>query len=268
MIKVVSISGGRSSAMMLKILQESDLLNDAVVCFANTGKEADETLTFVNECATRWNVPVVWLEYQPNDPFFKVVSYETASRKGEPYKALIEKKGYLPNPVKRICTAELKIKTIRRYVRSIGVKGKFYTYLGLRYDERPRVARKKAQNDAGKEAEICIMPLYDMKVTKKDRDSFWTQQGFDLEISSVVDNCDLCFLKGMNNLVWAIREKPESVEWWIEMEKSVNVTRRRRNSQFRKEYSYTDLKALALNQTFIPYPPQENRVSLPCNCGD
>lgn len=268
-MKLVSISGGRSSAMMLHILQENNLLNDAIVCFSNTGKESPETLEFINECSKRWGIEVVWLEYAPNAPGFKIVTFETASRNGEPYRALIEKKGYLPNPVKRICTAELKIKIIRRFVRSIGVKGHFDTYLGLRYDEPERVARKKAQNAAGKEPEVCFMPLHEMRITRKERDEFWAKQPFDLQISSISDNCDLCFLKGKSNLVWAIRGNPKSVEWWVDMEQMVTKSaKRKRNSQFRKEYSYTDLKKLALNQTYIPYPQQEKRISLTCNCTD
>jgi 3'-phosphoadenosine 5'-phosphosulfate sulfotransferase (PAPS reductase)/FAD synthetase len=63
----ISFSGGRTSAYMLyKVLEAKDmsLPEDCVVCFANTGKEDEATLKFVNDCATNWNVPIVWLEYQ------------------------------------------------------------------------------------------------------------------------------------------------------------------------------------------------------------
>lgn len=255
--------------MMLYLMKQNDMLNDAFVCFANTGKERLETLDFVEECSNRWGIEIVWLEYTHESPFFKIVDYKSAARRGEPYASLIMKHGYLPNPVKRICTAELKIKVIKRFIRSLGHKGPFDVYLGLRYDEPQRVARKKAQNATGKESEVCFMPLYEMRITISQRNQFWSNQPFDLKISSHSDNCDLCFLKGKSALVWAIRESPESVEWWIEMEKSVSkMAKRKQNSQFRKEYSYTDLKALALNQTFIPYPNQDRDISLTCNCTD
>jgi hypothetical protein len=45
-------------------------------------------LRFVQDCSEHWNVPIVWLEYQwaekPGDRF-KVVTFETASRNGEPF---------------------------------------------------------------------------------------------------------------------------------------------------------------------------------------
>ena len=63
----ISFSGGRTSAFMLyKVLEAHNgkLPEDAVVCFANTGKEDEATLKFVHDCETHWNVPIVWLEYR------------------------------------------------------------------------------------------------------------------------------------------------------------------------------------------------------------
>ena len=84
----ISFSGGRTSAYMLyKVLEAHDmsLPEDAVVCFANTGKEDEATLKFVHDCEKNWNVPIVWLEYADHDESkkrFKVVTYETAARGG------------------------------------------------------------------------------------------------------------------------------------------------------------------------------------------
>lgn len=275
-MKVISISGGRSSAMMLRILQENGTLDDKTqVVFANTGRESDETLEFIRECSERWQIPVTWLEYRREKPKFEVVTYETASRRsgpdpGRPFRELLQDRNYLPNPTQRICTAEMKIKTIRRYIRSLGHRGQIITYVGLRYDEPERVARKRAQNQAGKEAEYCIMPLYQLRVTRAERDRFWSQQPFDLKINSVSDNCDFCFLKSFSQQIWRIREEPEMVEWWIQQEQNARKTaKRNRQAQFRKEYSFEDLKRFALNQTYIPLPnPDENRVSISCNCTD
>lgn len=62
----VRFSGGRSSAMMLHgLLQRGEFDPSRDVCvFSNTGEEMAATLDFVQECATRWGVPVVWLEYR------------------------------------------------------------------------------------------------------------------------------------------------------------------------------------------------------------
>lgn len=47
--RLISFSGGRSSAMMLKILADNGLRDTDHVVFANTGKERHETLDFVHE---------------------------------------------------------------------------------------------------------------------------------------------------------------------------------------------------------------------------
>ena len=91
---VISFSGGRTSAYMLwRILQSNNgLPSDAMVIFANTGKEEEATLKFVNDCSVNWNVPITWLEYTTNNDIqHKVVNYKTASRKGEPFEMLVDK---------------------------------------------------------------------------------------------------------------------------------------------------------------------------------
>ena len=46
---------------MLRLLLDKMGAENLTVLFCNTGKEYDETLDFVNEVETRWNVPVTWL---------------------------------------------------------------------------------------------------------------------------------------------------------------------------------------------------------------
>ena len=101
---VISFSGGRTSAFMLwNVLQSNNgkLPDEAIVCFANTGKEDEATLNFVNNCSINWNVPIVWLEFRDDDKKFAVVDFASASRNGEPFEQLILKKKYLPNPFAR-----------------------------------------------------------------------------------------------------------------------------------------------------------------------
>ena len=118
----ISFSGGRTSAYMLwRVLQANDgLPSDAVVCFANTGKEDEATLRFVRDCGEHWGVPITWLEYRNDDAGFAVVNFETASRGGQPFEAIIQKRNFLPNPVARFCTVELKIQPEHKFLRAIG----------------------------------------------------------------------------------------------------------------------------------------------------
>lgn len=135
----ISFSGGRTSAYLLwRVLQSNNgLPEDAIVCFANTGKEEEATLEFVRDCGLNWGVKIHWIEYtdaEKTKDRFKVVDFETASRNGEPFEQLIIKKKYLPNPVARFCTSELKILAIDRFLKSIGIN-EYTTAVGIRADE-------------------------------------------------------------------------------------------------------------------------------------
>src|SRR3546814_12264385 len=72
---------------------------------------------FVQECSQRWGVLVTWTEFRAAAPFFAEEGYQGASRNGEPFDALIDKKQYLPNQHSRFCTQELQIRPAKRYLR-------------------------------------------------------------------------------------------------------------------------------------------------------
>lgn len=142
---VLSFSGGRTSAYMLRqVLDHNEDLSDLLVLFANTGKEHPATLEFVRECTERWAVPITWLEYRDDEQGFAVVDFDTCSRNGEPFEAVIRKRKYLPNPVTRFCTVELKIRTMHRYLKHIGwtnEDGEWDQMVGIRADEQRRVSK-------------------------------------------------------------------------------------------------------------------------------
>lgn len=229
----VSFSGGRTSAMLSKVMLENYDRDELLFTFANTGKEMPETLDFVNNCDTRWGLNVVWIEYC-REKKFKIVNYETASRNGEPFEALIKHKGYLPNRVARFCTADLKVRPMANYIKSIGVDH-WDAALGIRYDEPKRYHRLKASE--GKNRWEYIFPLWDMRVTKKEVANFWSRQDFDLSIHSNLGNCDFCFLKGRNKKLSQAMVMPERLDWWIRMEKETNA-------RFVNEYSMSDIRSL------------------------
>jgi 3'-phosphoadenosine 5'-phosphosulfate sulfotransferase (PAPS reductase)/FAD synthetase len=203
--KMISFSGGRTSAYML--FRELPITEQTIVCFANTGKERLETLEFVRDCQQYFKTPIVWLEYCPSNKF-KVVDFETASRKGEPFSALIEKRGYLPNVVTRFCTQDLKIRVIKNYLNSIGIN-EWDSLVGIRYDEPRRYSKLIAQNDTGKNKWDNSAPLYRDKITKVDVLAFWGGMPFGLNLHGDEGNCDLCFLKGKNKLIKLIGKHPD-----------------------------------------------------------
>ena len=223
---LISFSGGRTSAFMLwNILQAHGgvLPDDIYVTFANTGKEAPETLDFVHEIEQKWDVKIYWLElyFGEERPVYrtKIVDYETASRNGEPFEALLDRRQYLPNPVTRFCTSELKIKVMSRFMRKLQGYKNWYNVIGLRYDEPRRVASALKQYEAW----TNITPMNDAKHTVEDVSEFWRKQNFDLKLTNAngktpAGNCDLCFLKGMDTTISILKERPEMADWWIKQE--------------------------------------------------
>lgn len=225
----ISFSGGRTSGYMLwRILQAhgGTLPDDVVVCFANTGKEMPETLDFVQECSERWRVPITWLEYRPKvagKKQYAIVDYATASRNGEPYAALIADRNYLPNPVTRFCTVELKIRPMHKFLRSLGWD-EWTSCIGIRADEERRLAKMRARGRSTETPdETPCAPLGEAGVTVEDVGAFWAASDFDLRLPNMNGrtmhgNCDLCFLKGGDQVLSLIRENPQRAVWWMAQE--------------------------------------------------
>jgi len=267
---VISFSGGRTSAYMLwRILQSNDgLPDDAIVVFANTGKEEEATLQFVKDCSDKWNVPITWVEYkwaeEPKDRF-KIVTFETASRNGQPFEDLINNKTCLPNPVARFCSIELKIRTIAKYCKSININITEYdAWVGIRADEHRRASKIEPHR----------IPLVADNITVQDISKFWNKQNFDLGLpnmngKTMHGNCDLCFLKPAHQIQSLIQEKPSRAIWWINME---NIAKDKTDLSvglghlFRQDRpSYQQMYDYAMNQSDMFDKDEE---SIPCFCGD
>ena len=149
---LISFSGGRSSAMMTKLMLDDDLFYDEVlIVFANTGQERNETLDFVKQCDEVFGFNTVWVEAVTHHGTRKgcthaITSHHDANRDGRVFEDVISKYG-LPNVNYPHCNRELKLNPIRSYLRSIGWKhGSYDTAIGIRADEMDRVTidyRKK-----------------------------------------------------------------------------------------------------------------------------
>lgn len=215
----INFSGGRTSGYMLRQILDAHggtLPPDVRAIFANTGKEDPATLDFVRECGERWNVPITWLEYQPDAPGWREVTHATASRDGEPYAAANARKQMLPNWRIRFCTQMLKILPVHAYVREVLGWTEWTSVIGLRFDEPRRWASLDEQYTP---EETKIGPLITARVTKPQVLAWWAAQSFDLQLDPHGGNCDLCFLKGRATRLYLIRQKPERAAWWIEQER-------------------------------------------------
>lgn len=207
---LISFSGGRTSGMMTAILQDYQPERPKAIVFANTGKEHEKTLEFVSECDKRWGLGVVWVEavIHPEagkGTTHKIVSFETASRKGEPYEAMLKKYG-IPSVAFPHCTRELKLRPIEHYVKTVLGWGDYDRAIGLRADERHR--------EAG-----YFYPLMEYGIDKQMVNEWWSRQPFNLDLEEFEGNCDLCFKKSDKKLVKAINKTKSALVWWEEMER-------------------------------------------------
>lgn len=241
----VSFSGGLTSAYMLRRIldaYEDALPADVHVLFADTGKERDETYDFVREVAKRWSVEIAWV-----------------SRPGL-FEQLITDRSYLPNPVTRFCTQELKIRPMKNWMRERGYEH-WTNAIGIRADEPRRVAKMRGADR--RERFDVSLPLATAGITIGDVRAFWSAQPFTLALRPWEGNCDLCFLKGAAKRRRIIEDRPDLAEWWIEQERRIGATFRA------KTPSYAALLDSVRRQVRLPIaPPDDDADSLvDCLCG-
>jgi glycosyltransferase involved in cell wall biosynthesis len=232
MKRVINFSGGRTSALMTILeYKEGDL-----VIFCDTGREHPKTYKFLNDFEAFENIPIIRLKYEGG------------------FERLIRKRKAVPNVMMRFCTIELKIKTARRYLRSIGCL-EYLNFVGFRADEQVRIIRRrkfwKKVTD--------VFTLNEKKIIKKMVIDFWKQKEYDLEVPPILGNCDLCFLKGKNAIISILREQPELADKWINDEQEIGAS-------YIKGTSYTKLLELSKLPHFKQQDLFELEPAFNCSC--
>jgi 3'-phosphoadenosine 5'-phosphosulfate sulfotransferase (PAPS reductase)/FAD synthetase len=199
----------------------------------------------------------------------QVVNFDTASRQGEPFDALILSRQYLPNAVARFCTVELKILTAARYLQSEGWQ-EWDNLVGFRADEPARLAKLRADPSGGTKGIERHAPLGLADIGVQDVLAFWRAQPFDLGLPVVNNktmhgNCDLCFLKPPAQRLSLIREKPIRAVWWVAKEASIQSSSIEDGARFRKDGpSYAQMLAYSQSQDEM-FDPDE--AAIDCVCG-
>ena len=190
---------------------------DFIFTFANTGLEHEKTLEFVDQCDKHFGLNLVWLEAVVNPEKgkgirHKIVDFETASRNGEPFEAAILKYGIFNQPYPN-CTGRLKREVIESYKRSIGLKTRHLTAIGIRSDEIDRMSPSAKKSG-------WIYPLINMtEATKASVRHWWTDQSFDLDLPEHLGNCVTCWKKSNRKLMTIAKHEPERFEFMDRMER-------------------------------------------------
>ena len=202
--------------MTKKLIDHFSDQYDFIVTFANTGMEHPKTLEFVHNCDIHFGFNTVWLEGVVNEgrvsSSHRIVTFETASRKGEPYEAMIQKYG-IPNTAFPQCTREMKLNPMRSYLKSLGIQHQdIPTAIGIRTDEKRRISKTA-------DAFNIKYPLIDIWPTdKQDVLGWWEEQEFDLGIDEFEGNCLGCFKKSLRKHFLQIERDQTCYEFYDRME--------------------------------------------------
>ena len=272
---LISFSGGRTSGFMLHEIINAfygELPSDVIPVFANTGMEHEKTYRFVEEVSRCWT-PITVVE-RTKGGGFQVVDIKDANRAGKPFEDLIEDKQYLPNPVARICTLDLKVKPMQKFARERMGWKEYTSAIGIRADEERRVAKMRAPASRERDAfEDRTMPLAEEGVCIEDVSNFWATQrkrddGFDLDFEpgkNLFGNCVGCFLKGRRKLDEIARAEPSALEWWARMEEKKRGVASPAAAFFRTDRpSYRQILLQAQAQPLLFDAGDDD--TLPCDC--
>ena len=237
MINIFNFSGGKTSAyMVIHYWQPGDL-----VIFTDTGREHPKTYKFIHDFEAHENIPVIKISYKDS---------------ATPFETLLADKKHkvIPNRVKRMCTVELKMKTCKRYLRSIGIR-EFNYFIGFRADEPLRIKRRvqkfKRVHDK--------FPMYYDGITKPVINEYWKNKSYNLEIPAILGNCTLCFMKGKNAIINILASYPELAEPWIKDEEKVGKT-------YLTDISIKQLLSIAQNNLFKDKDLNEVTPAFDCAC--
>jgi len=249
----VSFSGGRTSGYMCHWLLENKADEyDLRFVFANTGIEHENSLDFVDRCDKEFKLDLTWVEAVVNPEHgkgirHKIVTYETAARKGEPFEAFIAKSG-VPNKAYNQCSGRLKEFVMNSYRRELGFRSNHQTAIGIRSDEFDRMSDRA--DELG-----LIYPLVRWTIaTKASVRHWWAVQSFDLDLPEHLGNCVTCWKKSDRKLMTIAKHEPERFEFFARMEREHSHIKCDEKPRlfFRRHRSAQDILAEA-QQPFIEF---------------
>jgi len=208
-----SVSAGYSSVMMAIMLPKWFPNHNIIYGMANTSKEREESLSFMNECDKYFDLNMTWIEAEFHGKRIgvtpKIATYENLKRNGEIFEQGIKKLG-IPSKVNKWCNRDMKLEVLRKYADSIFGKDNYSVAVGLRIDEVDRIRKDYKENNV-------FYPLMDRNISQKERNKFWKDQPIQISIPAFKGNCDICFAKSNRKLMTILKEEPTKGDWWDSM---------------------------------------------------
>lgn len=250
---MVTVSGGRSSAMMARHIQTNKKYEkyNKVYVFCNTGMERPETIDFLKKIEKHWNMTInkiegVYSSVMDEGVGFKLIdNWDDLNMDALPYEQAImhKNKGVfngLPNQDAPYCSENLKTIPAKKFCDSIFGVNNYKKAIGFRKEDMPkRISWAEIKKDKDR-----IFPLitdFENPISQFDLNKWFDKQNFKLEIHGRYGNCELCWKKSDENLMANIRYGTRFIEWQNKMEIKYNSV------SFRDYRSILDLVELSKN---------------------
>lgn len=237
-----SFSGGNTSSVMTELLlKKYNCTYDDVsgihhgwcnefmclvlikIVFANTSREKEKTLVFVNNCDKILGFNTTWIETVMNHgkrkgPTATITKFEKATRDDSVFEEVIKKHG-IPNVANPVCTRELKERPMHWYIKKIlGWKpNTYYTAIGYRIDETHRFETPDKRKSAIEKK--YFFPLADWTpMTKLEVLVHCEKRIFHLDLEEWEGNCKNCYKKSLPKLIVQFHYDPEETKWNLKIE--------------------------------------------------
>lgn len=242
---VVTVSGGRSSALMARHIQTSPkyATYKKIFVFANTGQERPETIQFLKDIVQFWGIDLYLIEGVYSTVLgvgvsYRIVSFDTINMNSSPFAQMIAHKNKgkfngLPFSEAPYCSESLKRLPCKKLSDDVFGINNYKIAIGYRLEDMPkRITWAEVKSDPQR-----IFPLltdFNRPYGQRELNEWWSLQPFRLNLHSALGNCELCWKKSDATLIKAIQRGARSIQWWQNMELQYS------NTSFRGNKSVND----------------------------
>ena len=231
---MVTVSGGRSSAMMARHIQTNEKYADfeKVFVFCNTGMERPETIEFLKNIEKYWEMPLVKIEGVYSNDLgtgvrYKIVEWDELDMKAVTFSKMIEHKNKgvfsgLPNQDAPYCSENLKTLPAKKLCDDIFGVNNYKIAIGFRKEDMP----KRISWAEIKEQKQKLFPLltdFYTPISQIDLNKLWEKEDFKLELHGKYGNCELCWKKSESTLLENIRFGTSFIDWFKKEEEKYNT---------------------------------------------
>ena len=226
---MITVSGGRSSAMMARHIQTNEKYAnyEKVFVFCNTGMERQETIEFLKNIEKYWKLPLIKIEGVYSNDLgtgvkYKIVEWDDLDMGAKTFSKMIEHKNKgifngLPNQDAPYCSENLKTLPAKKLCDDIFGVNKYKIAIGFRKEDMP----KRISWAEIKEQKQKIFPLltdFYTPISQLDLNKYWKKEPFKLGIHGKYGNCELCWKKSEETLIENILYGTRFIDWYDEEE--------------------------------------------------